>query len=221
MLGNNDIWAKICKIQASLKKVVLLTEQVGETETLIQVTLEQRNALDHIIRATSRELKVAKMDASPAEEDANYIQENYDKALGHVYRGFFDACDWSCIVLREKVTETLQPYTTECITKVLPDYYSRLRPRLDQLTKEVSRIREAKDIADNQNIIPQVDTYETTIMEMIDLVDELKTKTPSLEEYTEVAETERKKAELKGWVKNISLVLLGAIISVILSELFG
>lgn len=216
MMENQELWEKICTIQASLKKVVLKVEQISSEQTLVQVALEQRNALDHVIRAKSRELIIAEV-AEPSEEDRQYIRDNFDKALGHVYRGFFDACDWSNIVLREKITQTLKGYSNECICTVIPTYYPEIRPKLDELSSETASIRESKDIANGNEIIPQVRKYEESVLEMIRIVQSIDYKVPALEQYAKGEKT----SNMKSLGIKIALLVLAALLGGWITNLFG
>ena len=54
--------------------------------------------------------------------DENYIKTNFEKAIGHEYRAFFDTADFLSIVLRQKIAERLSQYSLLEIKSVWEEY---------------------------------------------------------------------------------------------------
>jgi hypothetical protein len=203
-LGDNA-WKAIVRLQQELKNIVLLAEENELTfNVFIQPTLEQRSALDHICRAKAAELGITKV------ENGDYSQKQYDKAVGHLYRAFFDVADWFEVVLREKILNLMKPYDAEVIQDVVPDYYSSIRPRIEAFALGVAKIRGQKDIGQStNNVITLVDEYSAKINELVDLCEKLLPKVPALNDR----QKKQHKSKLRGAVWGVALVLIGAVLA--------
>lgn len=104
----SPLWTKIVAVHLSLKQLIIKGEEFDkELETYVQPTLEQRSALDHICRAQAASLGLKDVD-----DPDTYASQQLDKALGHLYRGYFDAADWFSISIRDRISETLPPILT-------------------------------------------------------------------------------------------------------------
>ncbi|MEW6236125.1 MAG: hypothetical protein AB1656_12125 [Candidatus Omnitrophota bacterium] len=81
---NNHNWEKIIKLHQYLKSLIIRGEEFGGNfDAFLQPSLEQRSALDHLIRARAAELGL-----SEHENNVDYIEQQYDKVVGHLYRAF-------------------------------------------------------------------------------------------------------------------------------------
>jgi hypothetical protein len=140
----NDIWKAIIEVHNESKALSLLCEEIEprQFKAFIQPYNELRHAYEHTIRCMANRFGMA--NKQPSE---SYQQRSLNKALGHEYRGFFDCADWLAIILREAVQKTLYPYSAACILASLPDYYSRDRIRILEISEEIARLRGDKDIA--------------------------------------------------------------------------
>jgi hypothetical protein len=179
----------------------------------IQPFKEQRDALEHIIRARASELDIVK----DIEDTAKYITGNLEKALGHEYRAFFDIADWVGIIIREKVTELMSPYSHECISRVFPLYYIDIRPKLERANLEIADLRNNKDLPKTENIVPGVEKYHAVINELTLIISDIAPFIPQLEE----CKASIRKTKAKGIIRNIGLVVLGAFLTVIFTILFN
>jgi hypothetical protein len=176
-MSDDEIWQQIIKIHNSTKSLYIFAEEYDpEFSTFIQPNNEIKHAFDHVIRAKSAELGLS-------DGDVEYSHKNYDKALGHAYRAFFDTADWLSVSLRERVIKQLGPYSNECITKSIPDYYSRHKPKIERVTREIAEIREGKDIGSRETLLERVEKYDFLIQELLGAEKEISNATPSLIEY--------------------------------------
>jgi len=87
-----------------------------EKKTFIPPINEIRNAFDHLMRvfAVKFELKTT--------DKEDYITDNLDMALSHVYRAAFDLLDYISIYLREKILDEINEISPEALTIVFPEY---------------------------------------------------------------------------------------------------
>ncbi len=147
--------------------------------------MELRHGLEHIVRAQAAMLGINGGETSP-----NYIEHSFDKAIGHEYRAFFDAADWLSVSIRKRIIETLDVYSPECIAAVIPEYYTKLRPSIDQSCREIAGIRGAKDVARNSDIeakvgksneaIIEVDRYRRVMADLLDIDEKIHNSIPTL-----------------------------------------
>jgi len=99
-----DTWAKIIEIHQYSKELWIIGEEISG-ETLIQPLQEQRHALEHIVRS-----RICEMDRGINDD---YVQINLERALGHVYRSFFDVADWVSLNIRGKIQDLMKGYSSE------------------------------------------------------------------------------------------------------------
>jgi len=140
------------RVYGHAKSLFLLGEETDllrqPARDFVQPAMEIRHAFDHLMRA---------FDAAE-QDDVQQVDANLDKALGHVYRSFFDAADWFCINIREFVTATLSSFSVAAITSAFPQYYEVIRPEVDRATRKIAELRKAKDVT-RRNTVPCVEEY--------------------------------------------------------------
>ena len=203
-------WSNIIRLQQEVKRLTTLAEenQLHSME-FIQPILEQRSALEHICRAKAAEVGISKRAS-----DREYIQKQYDKAMGHLYRAFFDVADWLGLTVKEKILDLVTPYDAEVIHDVMPEYYRDIRPRIESLVQEIAHIRSDKDIGQSSSsLIKQVGDYGDRVREIADMYAKLFPKIPALAEcQAKCAQAKARGAKLK-IVEIILTVILTAIVT--------
>lgn len=177
----NDRWDKLVRIHNHAKTVFLLAEEFDRSfRHFLQPIRELRDALEHIIRAQAAERGI---NEEAETKEPGYVAHSYDKAIGHEYRAFFDVADWFSVCIRERITKLMKPFSQECIVAVLPDYYSSIRPRVDQICKEIATIRCRKDIAKGNDVLAEVTKYREAIDELLALYERLQVHVPAMVEW--------------------------------------
>mgnify|MGYP000892550380 CR=1 FL=1 len=190
----SELWRKIVIIHNHAKAHLIYCEEADlNQKTFLQPWNELRNALEHIIRAKACAVGLNHLVGDPAD----YQRANLDKALGHEYRAYFDVCDWLTVVLRQRIRETLAPYTEhpEIIREVIPNYYADIRPALEKLTQQIADVRTRKDI--KGDVLEEVEQYNKIVLELKTFADDLSSKVPSL--------IELKAAKVAAHEKNVKL----------------
>lgn len=171
-------WTRLVEIHNHAKSIFLCAEEFDpEFLDFVQPVMELRNGFEHIIRAKAAELGVN------GEADAkrpDYIPQSLDKAIGHEYRAFFDAADWFSVCIRDRITKTLDQYSHEHIAAVLPDYYAKLRPHIDQTSREIAEIRGSKDIAKDKDLLAEVASYRAAIDKLLGAYEQIEKSIPAL-----------------------------------------
>ncbi len=170
MFDDCEKWELIVVVHNTAKSLLIKAEEVDpDHEFYYPPLIQQRDALDHIIRAACAWLNPTELRKNPQGKPPNaaeYIERQMDKALGHAYRALFDAADWLSIVYRERIRETLSSYTTATIHAVLPDYHHVIEPRIEKICFEIAELRKGKDIGSAESITEGVQAY-------VKLIDEL------------------------------------------------
>lgn len=135
---------KIARYYAVTKELLIFAEQVDpQNRTLPQVINELRNCLDHLMRTFLFKFGLREVD-----KGYDYVEINLDKAYGHVYRAAYDTLDWLSLTLKDRIIDELQEFSLDTIQAVLPEYFTEIKPRLEQiLSDEVARLRIEKDVA--------------------------------------------------------------------------
>ncbi|MFA6102258.1 MAG: hypothetical protein WCV67_16490 [Victivallaceae bacterium] len=206
-----DLWTKIIEIHNYTKGLFLWAEEIDpELKLFNQPNNELRNALEHIIRFKAGELGLTPNGDGDTED---YSAKSLDKALGHEYRAFFDTADWFSITLREKIINSLAPYSISCIKEVLPDYYSRDRAAIDKICKDIAKIRDSKDVDRKNEVLREVTDYYAQISKLYEIWETIRDKEPSLNECS------MKLFKESVW-RNALTVLIGIIVGFALRTIF-
>lgn len=171
-------WEKIISLFNTTKYVyALCEEEEEELSTNLQPLNEFRAALDHLMRIVAIE-KLEVFEDRKAEYEA-------EKLHSHLRRAFFDICDLLSINYRGKIIDTLEKYSPDCIEKALPDYYSKTRPRLEEMTGIIADLRTSKRISTSDaedaieaylEIIKELKEYYKTVCSAIPSLNEIKGK---------------------------------------------
>lgn len=210
-------WAMICEMYGDAKALALYAEEIDiGFNTFLQPTRETSQAFDHLVRAKSYEYGVGH-DPQSKEVDPSYITDALDKTLGHVYRAFFDSADWMALCLRERIREDLENYSRECITAVLPDYYSEMRPRIDEISKNIAKFREEKDVSDKDKMIEQVRNYYAAVNELTKSCEKVRSSVPALDEYSAKETKENNAATHHGIKVGLLIGLFCTLVGVLLT----
>jgi hypothetical protein len=147
------------------KDVVLLAEQRDQdSRSHISVFKEQRDALDHLIRAATRHYG-----ATQAPESEEYIRGQFSKATGHLYRAAYDALDGMAISFRGQIHNAFQGASNECIQSVFPKYFDHVS-EATRLLERVATHRKNKDIGDGT--LANLSEYRADIEKLSELAKE-------------------------------------------------
>lgn len=219
---SSDKWSKIVQLHRATKTLTLLSEEheLKEWRKFLQPAMEEVHALEHIMRAKAAELGFL-ADLEP-DNKLGYIEKNLDKAIGHLYRAFFDTADWLSVIIRQKIITALETYDNRCITAVIPEYYQKIRPNLEQINSEIARIREGKDIgkdiSDDMALIDQVEYYKEKLEKLLTYHKTIITKVPALEQYKNKEAKKDFRQKVIGFVIGVVVTIIGVIIAYLLNR---
>lgn len=156
-------WDNICEIYFLTKHYLLLAEELSEDfDTVFQPVKEHRDAFDHVARVYG--YKLLKDDIKDIE---SYRSANMRKAVGHAYRAFFDTADFLSYVCRRKIRELLQGKSREEIIQKYPQYEDSRR-LLNELPEKIAKIRENKDVSDDEcELVKEVEEYRIILDDLL------------------------------------------------------
>ena len=198
---NNIDWNKIFSYYNSIKKLYIECEETDpDLKTNLQPLNEFRAALDYLMRIVA----IEKIDEYKS-EDADL---QADKLLSHLRRAFYDICDMLSVNYRNKIVDALENYSSENITAALPNYYSEIRPDIEELSNRIAKLRldNGFNKADEEN---HIQCYMEIINKLKEYYQQIIKVTPSLEEL--------KKREKKTKRKNIITQYIIPIVSVVVA----
>jgi uncharacterized coiled-coil DUF342 family protein len=87
---------------------------------------------------------------------------------------------------------------------VIPQYYKKWRPVIKKVSKDIARIRESKDVADQGKILKEVREYRDKINELLEIYDQLLACILALQEYSE----KERKSDIKDKIWRILIPLV-------------
>lgn len=165
-----NFWCDFCKIHKELKRIYILSEEhSNDFSSILQPIKEQRDALEHIVRAYYKIIN------APDSENISYIEKNLSKAKGHLYRAYYDTADIFTIILREKISDYLSLFSySEIISAWDKAEYDKERKFLVKVNKEIAELRIKKDViekdTEKEQIFSQYDTIITHLFRLYELV---------------------------------------------------
>lgn len=162
----DSFWKDYVFIHNETKRLYILSEEYdNELSSFIQPIKEQRDSLEHIVRAYDR---ITNSGDTLSKKDEEYIQENLSKAKGHIFRAFFDCADILGITLREALSKNLKDFSYSKIISVWPEY-ENVRIKLVNMPNEFAKMRGEKDIAKGDQIVEMVHKYQNLITELFEI----------------------------------------------------
>ena len=184
---------KLCQIYGKIKYFMIKAEEYGlEQKTYLQPRLELFQAFDHV----TSEYFLEQLDDKAG---------SLNGAIKHMYTAFFDIADWTIKEIRRLVLMDLKRYSPDVIKTTIPEYYSEIRPALDELADKITEIRKLKTFEKFES----VDEYAELLDKAYEYIKKIRRSQGSLIEL-------RKKNRLKTMIGPI-IGILGIIISIIIA----
>ncbi len=135
-------WNRFCGLFSQTKKYLLLIEEVEpQHATVMQPIKEQRDALDHIVRAYNLfDHFESETDDDKKKKLVQNCQKEFERAKCHMERALNDCADILSIILREKISTYLSEFNYRSIVSVWKDYPVE-RKFLIKVDEEISKLR--------------------------------------------------------------------------------
>ena len=90
--------------------------------------------------------------------------------MKHMYTAFFDIADWTSMQIRSHVFTELKRFSPDVIKTAIPEYYSKIRPALDELAEKITEIRVVKTFEK----LEQVDEYDLLLFKAYEYIKEIR-----------------------------------------------
>jgi len=197
----------LLRLYARLKRLVLMSEQVDpESRSNIAVFKEQRDALDHVMRALSQALGVI-----DEQKPAGYFSLHLDKATGHLLRAAYDALDGLAVSCKLRISELMQGICNEAIHDAFPDYYNHV-VEIDRIDQRIAEHRNAKDVGDDHTT-KNLDDYLNEVSRLCEMAKECQAHLPAMLDWQK-RDWRQKLREKLFWP--LLICLIGAVVAWIL-----
>jgi len=169
------------KVRAAIITLETFSEK---QEMYIAPINEMRNALDHLFKAIK------------SSDDLRTCENEFQQIKEHMGRAGHDALDLLSANLGIAVNEKLDSFDVDTIVTVLPEYYTKIKPKITELRKNTAKSRIERNMGSDKYFSAYLGNIEQ-IMEINNMID---MRIPSLIEFREKRDKEKQeqeKAELK------------------------
>ena len=125
------------------KEVTIKAESLDTlNKSYIQPLHEQRYSFDHFLRAVNYEKKPQEN----ADDNNPNVVKAIDSAIGHLQRAYSDAIEWIMVSVKDEYDRILDQYTNDQIKDAFPEYYSEIRPSMEDIAEIVNEYKINKSI---------------------------------------------------------------------------
>lgn len=204
-----------------VKSFLLVAEELdSEEKVYFQAYNELRYALDHFVRAILYDAENNTLTQVKETSTKRAISD----AISHLQRAYSDIFEWYYLNTKMSCAQILQPYSQEQITIAIPNYYSKLRPKLDEIgdilsVYKGSKSSENNDITILSDYIDSLKSIHKTIRNAEGSLAELGIKRS--EEVKQEKVKERKQLVLKDVLIPIITAVVGGGLAAFVIKLFG
>lgn len=190
------------------------TLEIFREQTTYMVLLEKYSDKVHI--GPINELRGALYHLYNFVGKPNELKEQFIEAKEHVYRAYFDCFAMLAALLIERIQAFKTEFGIEIISAVFPDYFTRIKPEVQELILSIAKIRASRET---------VGTLQTNIEEIrksdvIALLLQWHTKLESLtndfQEYKNNLKAKDVAKTRKDWFLRILFLVFGTIITLLI-----
>ena len=97
----------------------------------------------------------------------------------------------------------------------MPTYYSKIRPRIEEISEEIASLRTKKRFSGNEKEETAVDEYPKIIEELQGYYKTINLAVPSLLEIKKRNKKNERKSIITQWIIPIFAIIVGAVIGII------
>ena len=222
-MNERDLWHQLLEVYFAVKQIYAICEEADEElMTNLQPLNEFRAAFDHVMRVKAIEDEEVLSKVFKGELSDDFGKQNLQSAISHLYRAFFDTCDSISISYRERIRESLEGFSKEAIATALPDYYPKMRPRIDEINREIASMRINKG-QNPSTKMQDINHYTETIEELAGYLGKVNAAQSSLLELQaseKEAEEKRRKESLRNNVVIPIACAIGGVVFGVLATIF-
>jgi len=204
---------EITKLSRKVKKLVIDAEEWNNKKAYAPTLLEIRNSQDHLMRFFAFKFGLR------TDVPDSYPQDNLLKVKAHLYRAGYDSLDYLSVGITKNILKNLEPFSNDAIVAIIPEYYSRILPDLDNISRTIAEIRASKDMdTKSDDFDRHIEAIEKLRLHNVGILGKMKSLIEFEARVKEQQEEERK-AESRRDVKNMIIggLIVGIIILIIQS----
>lgn len=217
-MEQRDIWALTFYRYFKIKELYFECEETDpELKTNLQPLNEFRAALDHIMKM---------MWALYTDENPDEVLKQSEKLLSHLDRSFYDVCDMLSINYRNKINTCLEGFDADIILKALPNYYSQIKPEVEEISLRVITYRSKKGM--NPGGTGNYEEYEADVKKLKEHYSAISKVLPTMTEFKAQklqreaqAKKEKRRTEVRSYVIGGVIGAVGSAIVAIILHFVG
>jgi hypothetical protein len=190
------------------KRFILQAEETDpESRANIAIIKEQRDALDHIMRALNKALN-----DPPDEFSSEYIQAQFDKAWGHLFRAAYDSLDGVDVSFKVRLDKGMFGVSNDAIAAVYPEYYTEISREMTALQMQIAGFRAAKDV--HKSTFDDLDAYCTAVERLAELTNQVLSRVPAFKSW-------QKRDRASAWIKNLFYPAVLIVVTFLITKACG
>lgn len=144
---------KLAEWHDKTKGVVIDAESLDiKGNTYMQPMNEQRYSYDHFVRAITYESN---------NDSGEKVKNALTSAIGHLQRAYSDSVEWMLVSISQEYQDTLKDFSKEQIDEGFPEYYSKIRPSLKEMTDLVNEYKKGKRIEQIEDSVEMTEQQAT------------------------------------------------------------
>ena len=202
---------EITKLSRKVKKLVIDAEEWNNKEAYAPTLLEIRNSQDHLMRFFAFKFGLK------TDVPASYPRDNLLKVKAHLFRAGYDSLDYLSVRITKNILKRLEPFSNDAIATIIPDFYPKILPDLDNISKTVADIRAFKDMdTKSSDFDRHIEAIEKLRSHNIDVLGKMNSLT-EFEARRKHQQEEEMKEESRRDIKNMIIggIIVGVIILII------
>ena len=151
-----------------VKKCIIYAEEFDpKHEFYLAPMNELRSCLDHIFKAAAHD------------DDLDY---ELNEAKEHLDRAGYDAFELLSVDLQDIITNKLINYSTDTLSQIFPEYYSKIKPKLIEIRANIAELRKRKKYSKNGSN-EAFGSYFDLVSLLMDFNKQVEYIIPALEEF--------------------------------------
>lgn len=194
---------------AEITEYAILLEKIGGGKVQVNVINELRSVLFHLYGFLD----------NPDASNPDPASKGHVDALEHLNRAYYDIFSLISAFLIKAIREYSTTYSLKVIHQVYPEYFTRIIPEINAISKRIAEIRSGRKTTKQQGV-----TNSDTITVMLDWHSELVSRTNVLIEFQDLEDDEKHKSKKKDRIDLLLKIFLpigGVILGVILNHIYN
>lgn len=202
----------IIELHQYVKSLMLeaLEYEIEENEISLISTVDQNRALSHIVTIMAFEEGISGISSEDCEK-------SFEEAFSFLYHAFWGIAEWIRDDICGRIITIMEPFSDQCIDKVIPDYYKTKRPGFERLRLDINKEKDRIKAPANQGMIKKVDGSYKEVKKLLGCYDEIKQNKGALQDL----QKKQKRSGASDKRFQIYGIILAAVLAAVLAFFFG